>query len=70
MKTHSSIITELGATNVARRIGVDPNNVHAWVRSDSIPAPYWAACERAGISTLKELAAIAEAKARFVGRVA
>lgn len=42
---------------MARRIGsVDANTVHAWKRTESIPAPYWKSIANAEIASLDELA--------------
>jgi len=61
-----NIFNRTGATEMARRIGVsDANTVHAWKRTESIPAPYWKALAEAEIATLEELAeAAANRRAR------
>ena len=57
MTTFSSIFERTGPTEMARRIGFDdPNTVHAWKRTESIPAPYWRKLSDAGVATLDELA--------------
>lgn len=57
MVTFLSIFERTGATEMARRIGfTDANTVHAWKRTDSIPAAYWKALAEAGIASLDELA--------------
>ena len=63
MRTFSQIIRDAGgATALARKIGEDPNTVHAWKRGKSIPAPRWNAVVNAELATLKELADAAEAR--------
>jgi hypothetical protein len=68
MVTFLSIFERTGATEMARRIGFpDANTVHAWKRTDSIPAAYWKALAEAGIATLDELAEAA-ANRRAISR--
>lgn len=63
MRTFSHIIKDAGgATALARKIGEDPNTVHAWKRGKSIPAAHWNAVVAAKLATLKELADAAEAR--------
>ncbi|MBD3833816.1 MAG: hypothetical protein IE910_10780 [Brevundimonas sp.] len=63
MRTFSQIIKDSGgATALARRIGEDPNTIHAWKRGTSIPAAHWNAIVAVGLATLKELADAAEAR--------
>lgn len=63
MRTFSHIILDAGgATALARKIGEDPNTVHAWKRGKSIPAAHWNAIVAAGQATLQELADAAEAR--------
>lgn len=63
MRTHQQIIEAGGGPSaVARSINADPNTVKAWKRSDSIPAPWWAAIAGASLATLEELAVAAESR--------
>ena len=65
MATFLDIFARVGATEMARRIGFDdPNTVHAWKRTGSIPSPHWKALADAGIATLEELAEAAAARRR------
>jgi carbamoyl-phosphate synthase small subunit len=61
MRTFSHIIKDAGgSTALARKIGEDPNTVHAWKRGKSIPAAHWNAVVAAKLATLQELADAAE----------
>lgn len=63
MQTHTDIIKRAGgATELGRRIGVDPNTVHAWKRANSIPAAYWRGIAEEQIATLDQLADAAAAR--------
>lgn len=63
MMTFPEIFKRTGPTEMARKIGFDdPNTVHAWKRTESIPAPYWKAIADAGVATLEELAEAAAAR--------
>ncbi|MHC3128146.1 hypothetical protein OB03_13065 [Brevundimonas sp. GN22] len=63
MRTFSDIIRDAGGpTALARTLGEDPNNAHAWKRCDSIPATRWAAISKANIASLDVLAAAAAEK--------
>lgn len=63
MRSHQQIITDAGNPSaVARLVGVEPGTAKQWKRTDSIPAPYWAAIAGAGKATLEELAEAAAAK--------
>lgn len=60
MPSHRDIILRNGGpTAMGRKINVDPNNVKAWARLDSIPAPHWQAFADSNAATLEELAAAA-----------
>ncbi len=63
MATFLDIFERTGATEMARRIGsVDANTVHAWKRTESIPAPYWKSIADAKIASLDELAEAAASR--------
>lgn len=68
MRSHVEIIKSVGATEMARRLGIEPNTVHAWVRANSIPAGYWRALADAEMASLSELAEAAEARRLAVAR--
>ena len=68
MTTFAQIFDRTGPTEMARRIGFDdPNTVHAWKRTESIPAAYWRKLADAEVATLDELA---DAAARRRARIA
>lgn len=73
MRTHSQIVHDAGVAKIrevlsARGLKVSDPTVRSWARRPadvgSIPSSYWNALADAKVSTLKELAAHAEAAAR------
>lgn len=73
MRTHTTIIQDAKVARIRAILGergfvvADPT-VRSWTRrpddDGNIPSPYWNALAEAGVTTLEELAAHAEARAR------
>lgn len=64
MRTHVTIIQEVGVPKIASIADVAANTVWAWKRGKRIPAEYWRSLVAADLATYDELAAGVEAKRR------
>lgn len=67
MRDHSTIVREFGAQALGRALTnqgleVSATTPQRWADRDSIPGEYWAALDRLGIATLRELAGAAASK--------
>lgn len=63
MRTHEQIIIDAGGYRpLASKLGLPEARVRFWMRRKAIPAEMWKRTAEAGVSTLDELAAAAEAR--------
>lgn len=64
MRTHSDIVSAIGAEKLAELRTVSVHTARSWAQRDGIPAEHWAGIAGAGHATLKELAEYAAANPR------
>ena len=63
MRTHTTIIREVGEGEIATLTGVPVNSVRSWVQRNSIPSKHWAALVTERHCTADELMATAAKRA-------